>query len=173
MSERPDTRFYRVLDNETKVDTSLENIALSGEDDGIKGSNLWGVRIRNKNFLGHVRENAVDLVRGGKAVIGPNFYAAKCGVAEITVKGGFDGLHLIGNFGKLEFGQYSNYDRWFDLPKSTGLTFDPSATGEVEIWFAEMPKYTPPGVRVKDRRLLAYPYFLWRSIQQALFPPKK
>lgn len=168
MSERQDTRFFRVLDDATKVDTEPENIVLAGEDDGIKGSNLFGVRIKNKNFLGHVRENAIDLVRGGDAVIGPNYHACKRGVAEHTVKGGFDGLHMVGNFGRLEWGQYSNYDRWFKLPKSSGLTFDPQAVGEVEVWFAEMPNDIPPGVKIKDRRWLAYPYFLLRSIQQTL-----
>ncbi len=168
-----ETNFYRVLDDETKVDTQPENVVLAGQDDGIKGSNLWGVRISNKNFIGYVSENDIDLVRGGNAVIGPNDHNSECGVSEITVKGGYKDLHMVGNFGRLEFGQYSNYDRWFALPKSSGLTFDPSATGEAEIWFAELPSYIPPGVRVKDRRLLAYPYFLWRSIQQTLFPPKK
>lgn len=168
MSERIDTDFYRKLDDATKVDVSTENIILSGECDGIKGSGLWGVRIRGKNFLGHVRENAIDLVRGGDATIGPNYYSVECGVAEHTVKGGFRGLHMVGSFGKLEFGQYSDYDRWFALPPSRDLTFDPAAQGEVEIWYAKVPKQIPPGVRVKDRRILAYVYFVWRSLQQAL-----
>lgn len=169
MASEHDTRFFRVLDDATKVDIEAENIVLAGEADGIKGSGLHGVRIRNKNFLGHVKENCIDLVQGSDAVIGPNYHACECGVSEHTVKGGFDGLHMVGDFGTLEWGQYSDYDRWFALPKSKNLTFDSKAFGTVTVWYAEMPKDIPPGVRIKDRRLLAYPYFFWRSIQQSLF----
>ncbi len=174
MSTQPDTKFHRVYPDNHVDDQEPEVIDCTGYDDALKASAKHHIVIANKTFRGAPRENCIDMVRGGDAIIGPNDYTqAKPGVSTLTIKGGFDGLLLRGAFGTLEWGQYSNYDRWFKLPKSRRLNFEPTATGTVIVWHGEMPKHVPAGVKVKRiNPLIVWAYFFFRSIQQTISPPK-
>jgi hypothetical protein len=169
-----DTKFIRVFRNTDFEDQFIETINCDGSTDAVKISNCHHGIIANKTFIGSAEENCVDIVQGGDYVIGPNDYSrARVGVSNITAKANIRGLLVRGDFGSLEWGMYSNYDRWFKLPKSSNLRFTPDAVGTVTVWFGELPKDKPPGVKVIDRRWLAYPYFIFRSIQQQLFGLKK
>lgn len=164
-----DTKFGRVHRLTDFEDQEPEDFQCDDLDDVIKISDCRHGIVANKTFFGSPKENCIDIVQGGDYVIGPNDYTrARAGVANITAKGGIRGLLIRGNFGSLEWGMYSNYDRWFKLPPSRNLRFTEDAVGTVTVWYGELPKNKPPGVKVKDRRLLAYRYFLFRSIQQAI-----
>jgi hypothetical protein len=164
-----DTGFYRVYRYESVDDQTDKEIPCDGVTDALKFSSCHHVTISNKTFFGSPSENCIDAVQGMDYVFGPNDYSqARAGVANITAKANIRGLLVRGNFGSLEWGMYSNYDRWLRLPKSSGLRFSDDAVGTVTVWYGEMPSNKPPGVKVKDRRWMAYPYFLFRSIQQAI-----
>lgn len=159
-------KYLRVYEHHGENDHLPELLNGTGFDDILKLSNLHSVSISNKTFIGSPSENCIDCVRGGPYSFGPNQYNAEPGVSNITAKGGISGLTLRGNFGKCEFGQFSLYDKWFKLPKSSGLRFSDEATGEVEIWYGEVPQQIPPGVKIKKvNTLKVYAYFVWRSIQ--------
>lgn len=159
-------KYLRVYERHGESDHKYEVLNGTGKDDILKLSNLHSVSIANKTFVGTPSENCIDCVRGGPYSLGPNFYSAIPGVCNITAKGGISGLTLRGNFGKLEWGQFSLYDKWFKLPKSSGLRFADAATGEVEIWYGESPETVPPGVKIKKVNIVkVYAYFIWRSIQ--------
>ena len=165
-----DTKFYRVTRNTSREDQEHEVIQCDDVQDAEKLSDCHHVVLANKVFVGSPSENCVDIVQGGDYVIGPNDYTrARAGVANITAKAGIRGLLIRGHFGSLEWGMYSNYDRWFKLPPSRILCFTADAVGTVTVWYGELPRNKPPGVKVVDRRWAAYPYFLFRSIQQQLF----
>lgn len=149
-------------------DTSAETLDGTGFSESWKCSNCEFVSVKNKIFTGTPREDDIDIVRGKNYRIGPNDHTqSRPGGQNITAKGGIQGLHLCGNFGRAVIGMYSNYDRWLALPRTSGITFSEDARGEVVLWWAEKPRHVPPGVKVRAMPgVIVRGYFLWRSVQQ-------
>lgn len=152
------------------VDTEAETLDGTGFSETLKFSNCTGVVVANKTFTGAPSEDDIDIVRGANYLIGPNFHGqSRPGGQNITIKGGVDRARLCGDFGRAVIGMYSNYDRWFAMPRTGGIEFDADARGTVVLWWADMPRRVPGGVRIKRvPRLVVAAYFIFRSAQQAL-----
>lgn len=162
-------KYFRVYAEHGEIDNTPETLNGDGVADVLKLSNLESVGISNKTFTGSPTENDIDAVRGGPYSFGPNYHHSKPGVSNITAKANIQGLYLRGNFGTLEWGQFSIYDKFFKLPKSKGLRFEEGATGTVTIWYGEVPKQVPAGVKIKKiNSVVVYAYFLFRSIQLSI-----
>jgi hypothetical protein len=153
------------------ADVGTETLDGTGFSETWKCSNCEAVAVMNKTFTGAPREDDIDIVRGKNYFIGPNDHTgSRPGGQNITVKGGVDGVRFRGDFGNAVIGMYSNYDRWFALPRTRNITFGDDARGTVTLWWAEKPAGdVPSGVKVRCvPGFVVRAYFLWRSVQQSL-----
>lgn len=168
----PDT-YRKVISQDNTRDVASEALCGDGVTDTIKASNRQLVTIQNKRFLGSPGENDIDLCRGAHYLVGPNDHSlSKPGVANITAKGGIDGMRVCGEFGTLELGQFSIYDIWAKGPKTRGVIFTADAVGKVTCWWAERPMCF--GTQVKIRRVplpIVWCYFMFRSFQIRVWTP--
>ncbi len=170
MAANPDgvkDTYLKVIPRDNFRDDSYESLCGDGVTDTVKASNLQFVTIQNKRFSGSPGENDIDLCRGAHYLVGPNdHFLSMPGVANITAKGGIDGLRVCGKFGTLELGQFSIYDIWLRGPMTRNVIFTADAVGTVTCWWAERPVCFGKGVKIrKVPILIVAAYFMFRSFQ--------
>jgi hypothetical protein len=170
MSANPQDSHLKGFEYVTdETDTERELLNGTGKSETIKITHSARIVVANKTFVGYPTEDDIDIVMCESIICGPNEHFSRPGGQNFTIKGASRDIHLVGNFGKAVIGQYSNYDRWFAIGKTKGITFDPDAKGQIELWYAEKLANVPKGVEVKTiNPFIVRIYFLWRSLQQTL-----